>query len=318
MRLAELFEGRIRRRADRELQTGHEEAVEVLKKVPKSNLKYYGVSMTNLPKVGINPKSTYNTPLGIYCYPASYYLKIKGSSSLGTLEFQDNAPYIQIIDIMSEDILDISDMTEEEAKEYVQKLIALGPQIAKLTGSYAPHIKGEILRFWEESSYEAKVSAPGGKFWYVLWSLTGVASNNHRATVRGPVVWNKILRMLGIDAIIDDQGIIHENEPYQLVIFDPRYINHVATIRNRQGVVKSLSSVANNSLKSLEYALTKKKRFIPGETAIASDPKTALKYAKEIIKGKWPAGEAAISTSPEHLKRYQAFLRDKEAGAEHI
>ena len=63
--------------------------VNQLKKIFKDNYEYYYdprdvvreyhddlyfVSMTKVDKLGINPTSKYNTPLGIYAYPLSYVL----------------------------------------------------------------------------------------------------------------------------------------------------------------------------------------------------------------------------------------------------
>ena len=40
--------------------------------IPGSNIKNLFVSFTDLDKLGINPTSRYNTPIGIYAYPAEY------------------------------------------------------------------------------------------------------------------------------------------------------------------------------------------------------------------------------------------------------
>ena len=39
---------------------------------PENQLKFYFCSFTSMDKLGINPKSVFATPLGIYCYPLSY------------------------------------------------------------------------------------------------------------------------------------------------------------------------------------------------------------------------------------------------------
>ena len=77
---------------------GHAGAVQFLQGLGK-DITDYGVSMTTLPKLGINPGSKYNTPVGIYFYPADYYLRRKAGSGKGKLDFQDDAQYIQIFEI---------------------------------------------------------------------------------------------------------------------------------------------------------------------------------------------------------------------------
>jgi hypothetical protein len=40
-------------------------------------------------------------------------------------------------------------------------------------------------------------------------------------------------------------------------------------------------------------------RFPEGEAAIATDPRWAHEYARDVIRGRWPEGEAAIATGPD-------------------
>ena len=48
-----------------------------------------------------------------------------------------------------------------------------------------------------------------------------------------------------------------------------------------------------------------KGRWPEGEAAILRDPGTSVRYARDIIKGRWPEAEEAIATStPEFVKYY--------------
>ena len=47
-----------------------------------------------------------------------------------------------------------------------------------------------------------------------------------------------------------------------------------------------------------------KGRFPAGEAAIAQDPEQAFIYARHMIRGRWPAGEAAIAQDPEWAYEY--------------
>jgi hypothetical protein len=95
MKLQELFDAKLaERRRNPELsvrETGHAAALAYLQS--QGDITNWGVSMTNIPKLGVNPSSKYNTPIGIYFYPATYYLETKLDND--ELEFQDSAPYIQ-------------------------------------------------------------------------------------------------------------------------------------------------------------------------------------------------------------------------------
>ena len=51
--------------------------------------------------------------------------------------------------------------------------------------------------------------------------------------------------------------------------------------------------------KAVGWAITYGQRFPEAEPAIATSPKWAYNYAKDVIKhGRWPEGEPAIATSP--------------------
>lgn len=73
-------------------------------------------SMTALNKLGVNPKSQYNTPLGIYCYPLT--AKYKEHLLKGTLPFAGNQPYVQLFKIKSDArILNINTYSESEYEQ---------------------------------------------------------------------------------------------------------------------------------------------------------------------------------------------------------
>jgi hypothetical protein len=52
-------------------------------------------SFTVLPKLGINPQSKYNTPIGVYSYPIDYIINNIDEERF-TVPFQENAPYLHI------------------------------------------------------------------------------------------------------------------------------------------------------------------------------------------------------------------------------
>ena len=59
------------------------------------------VSFTALEKLGINPQSTYDTPIGIYAYPAEYVVKMAGETSQmsDTLPFAGEQPFVNIFSV---------------------------------------------------------------------------------------------------------------------------------------------------------------------------------------------------------------------------
>lgn len=232
---------------------GDEGAVNFLKNKGK-DMRNYGVSMTDLPKLGINPSSRYNTPVGIYFYPADYYVRMKDVSTQGygakpgKLDFKDDAPYIQIFELTG-NIEDVSRMTESVYGAYIKKLFQNVSKISTLINKSEKETTDLLSRCILEARTEAKNSSYGGYLWYILYSLGFYAGRDKRDNMppRSSVVWNHILRLIGIDGLIDEgEGIIHDNEKYQGVILDPRSIKHVNTFKNAVSEDKDKSAIVLN------------------------------------------------------------------------
>lgn len=244
MLLIELFQNlsELRRNpAQNEKLSGHLAAVKFLK---GKDLKNYGVSMTSLPKLGINPGSDYNTPLGIYFYPADYYMKIKGGDKPTKLPFVDDAAYIQIFELLG-NIEDIDNLDVSKYNSYVSKLYANIDKVAKLIGQSENNTHKKMANALMSAGTQSNVKTYGGQLWYVMYMLSrleevdpdGYSADGKRgaAAPRSSVIWNSLLRILGLSGVIDNgEGIIHQNEPYAGVIADPRSIKHLETIRNIQ------------------------------------------------------------------------------------
>ena len=68
-------------------------------------------------KLGINPKSEYDTPIGIYTYPIDYVLKEEGR-----VEFAANAPFLYVVQA-TKPILDIANYSEADFEKDSEKLL---------------------------------------------------------------------------------------------------------------------------------------------------------------------------------------------------
>lgn len=221
------------RRADREqasvpdkfAEVGHAAAVTFLKSVPKNELARYAVTMTEMPKVGVNPSSKYNTPIGIYFYPAEYYLK---KVVRGRLPFQHYAPYIQILKFTTDQILYLGEITAADYERDVKKIQSL-----KLLSGLSPGDQNVIEKFRQESAKKARVRKPGGQLWYITWKLSDLLEQKyHKAS---HTIWNWLLRQLGYKVVIDrGSKIVHSSEPTQGLILDSvGSYQWVKTIRNK-------------------------------------------------------------------------------------
>lgn len=257
MLLYELFEAR--RNPGQNIanlkQLGHAAAVDYLNELAANgeDLKWLGVSMTELPKLGVNVKSTYNTPVGIYFYPAEYYLKKKKTGK--QLEFADDKPYIQIFEFTNNPV-DIDSLSSTAYAHDLRKLYKSADTIAQLLGTDEDTVTKMLSKAVLDARAEANVNSYGGQLWYVIYTLSSFVIGGHRGTqaTRSAVVWNKLLRLLDFDVIVDrgGEGIIHQNEKYQGVVVDPRMIKMRNTIRNdnaeSDSVYSDLANVAAGNM----------------------------------------------------------------------
>jgi hypothetical protein len=195
-----------------------EHLADYLRELGKSggDIANMGVSMTTQPKLGINPKSKYDTPIGIYFYPAKYFLKHAEQG----LPFMDEASNIQLFRIVGP-VLEIDDVTESEYNQLVAKLAGMARGM-RVSG---PLFKDIVAN----SRQSANLQSPGGRLWYILYRMSGEGMGAGRAHV----MWNWMIRQLGYVAVRDSgEGIIHVNEPTQGVVVDPRAVQDHQQFKN--------------------------------------------------------------------------------------
>ena len=214
------------------------------------------VSMTTVEKLGINPGSAYNTPLGIYSYPLNYVLeKIGDDKPMSSLPFMGNAPYANVFEITSPPIV-VDTMPSQEAKTLISKMVKTTVELMGVKPNTAEY--NNIMTYIRENIIEtideASVQTPGGIFWYVSMKLSLIedlerALSNKKSTVR----WNTLLRNSGIHAVLDNgASIIHRAEPTQMVLLEPYHItnlerfthgDHRRIIHNLEGKIKNANTL---------------------------------------------------------------------------
>lgn len=212
------------------------------------------VSFTGLEKLGINPRSHYNTPLGIYAYPADYIISEVGEkNSMEDLPFAGDQPWANIFRVKKGKVLNISKMSESELQSYKEKLKDLYVK----TGIIANNNFENIERF---APIVARVNKSGGHFWYITLQIarllvlekTGQDINNIVVSTQ----WNEVFRKLGITGVVDyGSGIIHENEPTQAVFFEVTNLEVIKQVANKY----SKSSVDA----AVRAGVTRKLKFEP-------------------------------------------------------
>ena len=230
---------------DKFAEVGHAAAVAFLKSVPKNELAQYAVTMTEIPKVGVNPRSRYNTPIGIYFYPAEYYLN---KVVRGKLPFQHDAAYIQILKFTTDQILYLGEITAADYERDVKKI-----QNLNLLSSLSPGDQTVIKKFHQESAKKARVKKPGGQLWYVTWKLSDLLEKKYHK--ESHTIWNWLLRQLGYKVVIDrGSKIVHPSEPTQGLILDPvGSYQWVKTIQNQNKADVTFSQEFKKHFGQLDY-----------------------------------------------------------------
>lgn len=301
--------------------SGHPAAVKFLQ---GKDLNRYGVSMTSIPKLGINPGSNYNTPVGIYFYPAEFYMSIKSKNSSNKLPFVDDAKYIQIFKLNGNTI-DINLLNSGQFKSYISNLYNNIHKIARLVGESENNTQKMLNNAIAGSiSQAAHSDLYGGRLWYILYVISNSiygkddkddaaddfdgfdesisdnlleANKRGAAAPRSSVIWNSLLRILGIDCAIDTgAGIIHKNEPYQGVVLNPRVVTHAETIHNNEA--KKINTTKNefvnlSNMKVDDYYIDNVIQYVR-DLELKYDP-LVRQYCKKIIGNvldylrKWPS-----------------------------
>ena len=172
------------------------------------------------PKIGINPKSTFNTPNGIYAYPIDYAIQ----HGQMRVPYGQSRPLVYVLQVKPDtNFLNLESLTPAQ-------YAAMKPTLAryKADGSTASAAEAQERMDSDFPAWErcARVGTPAGKLWNVTRLL--VANN--------PNKWNSVFRsILGFDGVLDPGlAVIHGNEPTQAVFFSMRPLHVLEVLDNKE------------------------------------------------------------------------------------
>lgn len=163
----------------------------------RDDIEDFFVTFVSEDKVGINPKSIWETPNGVYTYPVSWTLdnQIPFRGSVGPKK-------IKVLKIISKKVLS-NKLSKNEYQERIK-------QLQKEYG-----LSDKQIDSWIE---DAKVKTYFGKLWNVTRSIAKHLKNEKTSNI-----WSTILLHLGYDVVIDNgDGVIHTNEKTQAVFLSPK------------------------------------------------------------------------------------------------
>ncbi len=224
------------------------------------------VSFTEIPKLGINPKSGFNTPIGVYCYPLDSQAVVDEIEQ-NALPFAGESPFINVlrltadedstiyfggespdryktlndrtarwlakrINLVAHHDHDDHDLSEDEKLKGIWK--AVYPYAAEKA---RPKTQDGI--WWNFTRLAAMMAQSGGEI--EIDQLSEVVGQVDRYDERASSMWTRLMLDIGILAVIDDagNGIIHNNEPYQAVFFSTKAFRPVDRFPNPRARIKT-------------------------------------------------------------------------------
>lgn len=207
-------------------------AIEALK--PYSTNEDYYISFTAIDKIGINPRSSYNTPLGIYAYPLATIWRnymVEHKKSIGkAVPFAGRQPYIWLIKPKeNSNLVDMEKYTEQDFKNDKEKLLK-HIQNNKEEYTLTDMSVNNINDMFDSWSNTATRNTPICKIWNITRKLS--MGRNGKKTTQ----WNVLLRkVLGYSGFVDktNKGYIHESEPTQAVFLSRSAFTVVKQILNK-------------------------------------------------------------------------------------
>lgn len=198
-------------------------------KVPalKSLEKYkdddsYFITFTSIEKVGLNPKTPFSTPVGVYAYKLKdVYDELLEKNYL----FGVDRPYVNVLQINTNKVLDLENYSNKQ--QDIEKL-------KKIYESEFDDAFEDIVKEFESSKDLLYPINTDGKYVYGLMNhISNKKSGKSGQVKKSMVYFNVLLRKMGYDVVIDRTGTIHLLQPSQAVFLTPSSYKVVEKIINK-------------------------------------------------------------------------------------
>ena len=187
----------------------------------------HAFTMTNFEKIGLNPRTGFNTPAGVYFYPLNdKYFDMLMSK---TLPFAGDRDFVGVVELNEINNPDKWLVVSSNSNSY-----AIGEIIENSIDWYNNTIE-EKINFDPRYEWTVDYFRRNGKHWgnnasSKVFDITYLISKNAslKSSRQPTVLWTSLLRSLGFIGVKDDgDGTIHPSERDQLVCLDKRAYNIV-------------------------------------------------------------------------------------------
>jgi hypothetical protein len=233
------------------------------------------VTFTAIDKVGINPKSEYDTPLGIYFYPIDFVIEKKMN-----VPFAGEQPYLNVCEFTRpEKILHMtSDVNNQKGLDLLNVFAKEEVDLAieRLENNY--ELRSNYSKLWLVTREIAKKRA-------IFTSDSLDVYYGGEEKTNEAVLWNANLRKCGIDGFVDhNTKTIHENEPTQGVVFTGTALRRILVIP--QILKKPLPDINKIPVHQIENLLKNKNLFNSDIEKFLDDAENKDEIARIIIQYK--------------------------------
>lgn len=189
----------------------------------------------------INPRNTYETPTGVYCYPLGPILKnaiTNDWSELSKLDqeeifsrkyfpYQNQMEFIAIFHVKkNNNILYSSKDESQKIVNYVNSIKNLYPNNETIIKECDNFISNGSFY----SNYTSKEMSGVWGFWLFIYHLGGITKEKRLNNY-----FTSIANKIGLDGVVDDAGLglIHPNEPIQAAFFKVKTISDFYTVLSK-------------------------------------------------------------------------------------
>jgi hypothetical protein len=197
------------------------------------------ISFTKVDKLGVNPQSSFNTPIGVYTYPLKEFWKYYKVEKYGSVKhaapFAGDSPYIQILKGKHSKgfFRDFSKYTERDLEKDKQKILS----IAYKKGGSDSQLK--VFPFFEYAEESSSNKTPFGKIWNITRIMSGSQIARDLLDIRSKksaIAWNELFQKMGYTGFSDETGtgIIFDAEPVQAVFFTAKEYTQIDAVQNKE------------------------------------------------------------------------------------
>jgi 8-oxo-dGTP diphosphatase len=192
--------------------------ISVLKQLePYSQDPSYYVTFTDLEKVGVNPNNRFATPIGVYAYSLK---DLWNDWVSGDRFFGDDRKYVNVLRLNTNKLFDFQNYTNYQKDFQFLKDIYQRDYQATTGISFEDYIETlkQKATLYEHNSEAAEI-------WDIIQSMLQI--NDRQAasglvTKRSTILWNKVMREMGYDAIVDKGSNIHLLQSSQSIFLTPK------------------------------------------------------------------------------------------------